>query len=226
MPDAVAPHAAVAESGLSYIERALGGSWGALVVTPTEKIDWDRSKLEQMRRRVANSPRDAEIINAFVSARTRPRVFVFRGANDDASARVRFDPELDDHEREELGDLLFASHVRVLRGLLAAGAHLFVYVDWPSSTLALFGRAMGRLADARATALAGQVSRSSARILRMDLWIFSRLTLYCAQPFADVIGEFLPEHLPLLDRRAERVARLTEGIPSEAFELRLESVDP
>ncbi|KIG13575.1 hypothetical protein DB30_07906 [Enhygromyxa salina] len=213
-------------SGLSYTERVLGGTWGALVVTPTIQINWDRALLEQLRRSTANSARDAEIVSAFTTAPSKPRVFVFRGANDDATASVRFASELDDHEREELGDLLFASHVRVLRSLLAAGAQLFVYVDWPRCMLALFGRAMGRLADARSAALAGPVSESRAGILRMDLWIFSRLTLYCAQPFADVVGEFLPEHMPLLDRRAERVARLTEGIPREVFELVLEGDRP
>lgn len=204
--------------GLSYSEWAVGEAHHALVVAPEQDIQWGREMLARFRRRIVNSARDVEIVQTFERAPSRPRVFVFRGTNGDGSVRIHLG-DLDPDEREELGYSLFLSHLPVLRRLTAGGAQLFVYVDWEPDTLELFRRSMGRIAGERKAQMDARADPDAVPILRLDQWIFTRLTLFCAQSLGDVLTQLLPDSLPLFDRREERVARLLEGVSADCFRL-------
>lgn len=212
------PAALNSNYGLAYSEWAVGRTHHALVVAPIENIEWGRPMLDDLRMQVVNSARDSEIVDAFGRATSRPRVFIFRGTCGDRHARIHMG-SLGSDEREELGYLLFLSHMPVLRILLARGARLFVYVDWAPDMMELFRRVMGRIVRERRAAIEPSRDPLVTRQLELDQWILERLTLFCAQPFDDVIAQLLPDSLPLFDRREERVARLLEGIPPEFFQL-------
>ncbi|MEM9457210.1 MAG: hypothetical protein AAGF11_23735 [Myxococcota bacterium] len=215
------PAALNSNYGLAYSEWAVGRIHHALVVAPRQDIEWGRTMLDTLRAQLVNSARDLEIVEVFGRVPKRPRVFVFRGTRADGQARIHMG-NLGPDEREELSYLLFLSHMPVLRCLLVRGARLFVYVDWAPDMMALFRRVLGRIVQERRAAVEPSQEPVVVRQLKLDQWILERLTLFCAQPFDDVIRQLLPDSLPLFDRREERVARLLEGIPPEFFQLEME----
>jgi len=164
-----------------------------------------RDRLQSLREQVSLSETDLEIIEQ--TRQWAPlHAFVFRGHNDDGSGYWRLDEELDASEASELCALMFRSHLPLKRALLEAGSLDNIYIEWRPRETTAFESGLRRLRETLRHELTAAVPDSpQARLLRLDLWLSDRISLFSAANLDDVLQSLLP---PRMARREERLARV------------------
>ncbi len=164
-----------------------------------------RDRLQSLREQVSSSQADLAIIEQ--TRQWAPlHAFVFRGRNDDGSGYWRLDEQLDAAESSELCSLMFRSHLPLKRALLDAGSLDNIYIEWGRRETSAFESGLRRLRETLRHELRSAPADSrEARLLRLDLWLSDRISLFSGASLDDVLQTLLP---PRMARREERLARV------------------
>lgn len=193
------------------------GGRRALVITPTEHTRVHRSRLEQLRSSPFDprpGPIDQEILDVARSCAPAVHFTIFRGCDDAGHGSWGLADDVVGDDAIELSYYLLREQMGCYRGLVRAGLLLHLHVDWPARELAAHHRAAERyMAELRAAIREGGGPKLADPALLADLWILRNLTLYFSVHFDALRDAFLPESLPLMERRIGRARQLMAAVP-------------
>ncbi len=151
--------------------------------------DVDRHLLEQMRQREG-----------------RVNAVVFRGRDDVGDGSWGFDPALDAHEADALALELLRGMVLVYRAFVESGVCVHAHADWGPAEARAFRVANGTLVAELGQQLEhGQLGPVQRREAEVELWTLRNLTFFFTLGFRTLVRSVLPEKLPMLETRTERL---------------------
>jgi hypothetical protein len=147
------------------------------------------------------------------ASKSRYDLFVFRACDHDGEPRYRLDESFPPNESDELARRLLLSNLRCWRRLLALEVPLILHTGMGPDRQP-FQRAASSLTgqpDAFSLNHWGDDSepKSKYELEDMDLWLLRHVVLFFGQPYRTVAKQVLPEMLPMLDARREKLERLT-----------------
>jgi hypothetical protein len=190
------------------IIRAEGTNHRAIVVTPRAPMLYGHARLKRLRENPTAelSAPDRYLIDEVT--RRRPRVAIFRAADDGQRRLWEFDPKLSDAEAEELGYRLTRALLPIHRRMLHRGVALMVHTEW--GTRECYAMRYGvRKAAAELTATA----RGASSVTQVDTWILRNMLFHVALTIEHVTEKLLPDHVRMIERRWQRLKGVTEHLP-------------
>ncbi len=186
----------------------------ALVMAPEAAYLVGRERLEELRRG-GESPIDESVAAHFatraLAGREPYRVVVFRGRH---SGRHdwswRLDERLDAPDLQELCWRLAAKQLTIWRDMLRRGAWVMVHTDLGSSAAPLRQGVRALIDDPR------RLEGVAPEIQEIDEWILRHLVFYFSGSFETAMAETLPDKLPLVEARRERLEAFAERLEAHA----------
>lgn len=188
------------------------GARTVLVVTPTVPICVGQQRLQELRKRVALSAVDDELVEA-ARRHTKIHGFIMQGTSPDGRGTWRFDEALSDPETIELAQLVIRGHLPFKRLLFMAGCHDSIYVAWPDREVDIFGRAAtGLRQQLQRTVAETAVDSLEGKRARLDRWIVERMTFYQSVTVEHVVEHVLPERIVRREQRKTQVDELLGSV--------------
>ena len=133
-------------------------------------------------------------------------VVIFRGSNDDGTARWGFDPSLDAHEADALAVELLRGMVIVYGQFFECGICVHAHAEWAPREARAFRHANNVLIEELARELDTLDPDSPRhREAELELWTLRNLTFFFTLGFTTLVNSVLPEKLPMLEMRIDRV---------------------
>lgn len=185
---------------------APGGTWGVLVVTPTEHVRVGRVRLDELRAKDELGPLDASMMQAAEERRGRASIVVFRGRDDEGQGSWGFADDLDESGRAEAATLMLRSHLVIYRALRDADYELVLHTELGGPEVT----AMREAVDIHSAWLRSRPVFDDEERARIDtdLWILRHLVFHFEIGFSRLVESVLPEKIAMLERRATlRAAR-------------------
>lgn len=187
------------------------GAGRVLVAVPTGARRYDRDRLTKLRMEVASARLDEPLIAEVRALGAPGSVFLVSAGGGDGERSWSIDAALDATDGAALAKLLLRVQLPTYRALVRAGVTALVHADLDPVTCAamrdgsrlllrelrMLSQADGSLADDRADA---------AR--RVDTWIVQHLLYVFTQPVEQVLGETLPDLVPLVEQRRSSLSSL------------------
>jgi len=177
----------------------------AMVVTPRTHVRVGRERLENPRGREMSEV-DRLLLEQMHAREGRICVVIFRGRNDEGSASWGFEEDLDSHQANDLALDLLRGMVLVYRSFFEAGVCVHAHADWGPVEARAFrdanGVLIGELGEKLQMETLTPVVRRQAEL---ELWTLRNLTFFFTLGFSTLVGSVLPEKLPLLEMRTERL---------------------
>jgi hypothetical protein len=187
------------------------GERRALVFTPLEEFRVGAGRLTELRANPQRGEIDRRIIDRVRFSKTDYDVVIFRGKSADGKGIYRIDDRLSEGETAELTRMLVLTQLQCWRSLLALGVPLMVHSDFGSSALP-FRTACRELADDP-----DRDSEASARVAAIDEWILRHLVFFFSQSYEATITTLLPDKLPLLELRREKLRLFAQVLREESW---------
>lgn len=183
-----------------------------IVVTPLEPIVIGRERIERMRhpKATALSKVDRWLVDEVGARAERSAVLLFRAVDADGNEALRFDPELEEEELVDGGVAFTRVLLPLYRRFLARGIVQMIHTDMPGLECHVMRhgvRALGEPEDDAPDALRD-----------LDVWICKNMILHVALGLDHVVGDFLPPHLRMIERRRRQVRELIAGVPTSELE--------
>ena len=183
----------------------------ALVLTPEADIRVGRERLLALRTGGASGEIDQVLADRVRFSKVHYDVVVFRGKTEDGAASYRLDDQLEREQLEELALRLVASQLSCWRSLLELGVSLIVHSDFGSSAKP-FRDACRSLADTP-----DRDSGVGARVANIDEWLLRHLIFYFSQSYEATMSTLLPDKLPLLELRKEKLELFGQILREESW---------
>lgn len=180
--------------------QTAAGERTALVFTPTVEIMASKApepgRLGSIERWVIDAGRNAV-------EEKLATVCIFRARADDGIGVYRFSEDLGALTPTDLAEQMLAAQMLVYREMVQMGVCLFVHTEFGYTETEAFEGASSRLqASLRPRADDGDVEAE------VDLWILQNLVFFFTVRFQGLTTSILPEKLPLMEKRMERIRRM------------------
>lgn len=179
------------------LETAIGERT-ALVLTPTQEVVVEQAPAQ----RGQLSAIDHWIIQAAQRAAEQKlaTVCIYRARADTGPGHYRFSSRLTEAGAADLAETMLGGQLLVYREMVKMGVSLFVHSE--------FGRVEAQAyrvaAQRHIEALRGHDDPQS----EVDLWILQNLVFYFTSSFESLASTLLPEKLPMMEKRMERIRRM------------------
>lgn len=174
------------------------GERTALVLTPTQAVVVERAPAQ----RGKLSAIDDWIIAAARKAAEQKlaTVCIYRARADVGPGCYRFSGRLQEAEVADLAETMLGGQLLIYRELVRMGVCLFVHSE--------FG-----YAEAEAYRVATERHIAALRLQddaqsELDLWILQNLVFFFTSSFESLATTVLPEKLPMMEKRMERIRRM------------------
>ena len=189
------------------------GQRRALTVTPSRAFVLGRPRLESLRNGETSNLIEEAIVAKVRASTKRYDLFVFRACDHDGEARYRLDESLPPNESEELARRLLLSNLRCWRRLLDLEIPLILHTGMGPDRQP-FSRAASAITgkpDAFSLNHWGDDAEPKRRygLDDRDLWLLRHVVFFFGQPYRTIAKQVLPEMLPMLDARREKLERLS-----------------
>jgi len=150
------------------------------------------------------SPLDRWILGESHAAAERAgaSVCIFRARADAGPGRYGFCPLLSDAQAVELASALLVGALPVYREMVRLGICLLVYAELGADEAAAFRE------GARAVCARLEARIECSAQAEVDLWILQNLVFFFTTSFESLSTSVLPEKLPMMETRMERVRRM------------------
>ncbi len=182
------------------MQTTMGERW-ALVLTPTTELLL--SSPPNLRGELSDADRWI-LGHAEHAARTRgASVCILRGEGPRGGC-YRFDAGLDRERAAALAEAMLEGQLLAYREMVRLGMCLFVHADFGYREAEAFRDAT----DAVARAL----ERRTGPEAEVDLWILQNLVFFFTVSFENLVTTVLPDKLPMMEKRMDRVRRMAERL--------------
>ncbi len=182
----------------------------ALVLTPGTDIIVSELPAPSQHGRL--SATDRQIVEA--ARQTVPQfhatVCIFRGRAPGGDGRYRFAPGISEEQALRLASAMLTGQVLVYREMVRLGVCLFIHTDFGPLEVEAYRSAVDQLADALEPRTVG--SGVEARRSRLDLWMLRNLIFFFSLGFDKFVATILPDKLPLMEKRMERIRRMAADL--------------
>ena len=168
------------------------------VVTPLRDILLSRERLERLDGGALTTELD-RLIYAHLQADGGFHALIFRGNNDEGTARYGLGDDLGDAEPELVANLLSA-HMRFFRAIEAIGVFKMVGVGFSDRDRQAYEAAAELLAD-RITKQLASAEASEADELRLTQWLVDRQATWTSMPFDAYVENKLAPALVAAERQ-------------------------
>lgn len=182
------------------------GPRNALVMTPREDYNVGRARLEELRAEGTRSPIDLSLVDKVKSARDGYRVVIFRGKSAGDTGRWRLDETLDADELQELARRLVLTQLPTWRTLIRAGVWVMVHTDLGSTALPMREGSRQLIDDPM------RLEGIDDEIAEVDEWLLRHLVFWFSSDHEHAITTTLPDKLPLVELRADKIERFAETL--------------
>lgn len=177
----------------------------AMVVTPTEHVRVGRERLENPRGREMSDV-DRQLLEQMQRREGRVTAVIFRGRDDHGAGSWGFDPSLDAHESDALALELLRGMVLVYRSFVESGVCVHAHADWGPAEARAFRVANASLVGELGEQLArGGLRPVQRREAEVELWTLRNLTFFFTLGYRTLVRSVLPEKLPMLEQRTDRL---------------------
>lgn len=185
----------------------------ALVMYPHARVLVGRERLQALEARGEVSPIDEAVAARLAATKTSDpyRVVIFQGRNpQEPESNWRLDSGLDLGETRRLSLLLAASQLATWRRMLEHGVWLMVHTDLGASAAPLRAGARELISD--------PIRREGVdpAIAEIDEWILQHLIFFSSGSCETALTQTLPDKLPLVEMRAERLESFAETLRARA----------
>lgn len=130
-------------------------------------------------------------------------VCIFRARADDGVGAYRFSRDLGSLTPTDLAEQMLAAQMFVYREMVQIGVCLFVHTEFGYTETEAFEGASRRL-----QASLGPRADDGDVEAEVDLWILQNLVFFFTVRFQGLTTSVLPDKLPLMERRMERIRRM------------------
>ena len=127
-------------------------------------------------------------------------VCILRAGADAGPGSYRFSARLSESEATDLAETMLAGQLLVYREMVKVGVTLFVHSEFGC----LEAEAYRAAAERHIAALRCDDDPQS----EVDLWILQNLVFYFTTSFESLATAVLPEKLPMMEKRMERIRRM------------------
>lgn len=182
----------------------------ALVMTPAHEMVFGRERISQASQSSTLSPVERRMVER-IEQRTPETSLLILDASPGGENLWRFDPSFTTEELEAVGAAFVSALLPFYRRVAAAGIVSFAHVGWNPSDLIPVRTGVRSLVDGASQ------SDQDPDLAALDQWIAKNLVLYSSLSREHFTKTLLPEHIPLLARRHDRVRELVERVPPAAI---------
>ncbi|MCR9162071.1 MAG: hypothetical protein ACE37F_28445 [Nannocystaceae bacterium] len=180
--------------------QTASGERRALVLTPTVEVYLSSTP------NVAGelSPADRWILERarWAAGTGGATVCMFRGEGPNGC--YRFEPSLGLASATALAEEMLLGQLRAYREMVQLGMCLFVHAGFGHLETEAFREATA--------AVARSLQRLGGATAEVDRWILQNLLFFFTASFEALVGKVLPEKLPMMEKRMDRVRRMAERL--------------
>lgn len=197
------------DAGVQFSElqvQTRNGLRRVCVVTPTRDLLLSRERLEQLRAGQTETELDRFMVE-YLGQGEPYHALVFRGTNDDATARYGLDDTLDAQEEGELVTQLLRAHLRFFQQIEPLGVRSMVGVGFRDADQLAYVRAADRLADQLASELL-QAEGVRAEKIKLEQWLLERQATWTAAPFEAFVETKLAAAVVAAERQHRRLQQM------------------
>ena len=185
----------------------------ALTVTPTRPFVLGRTRLASLRGGETDNLIEEAIVTHVRHSKHTYDLFIFRACSHEGEPRYRLDEGLPPNEADELARRLLLSNLTCWRRLLDLEIPLILHTGmgpdrrpFQAATRKITGQpnafSMNHWGD-------DEVPKELYGLDDRDLWLLRHVVFFFGQTYRVVAKQVLPEMLPMMDARREKLMRLS-----------------
>ncbi len=158
------------------------------------------------------TPTDRRVIEAARQTvqQTGATVCIFRGRAPGGDGAYRFAPDISEGQALRLAKSMLAGQLLVYREMVRLGVCLFIHTDFGPIEVEAFRSSVDLVAEELEALTEGD--SAEAHRARLDLWMLRNLIFFFSLGFDKFVATILPDKLPLMEKRMERIRRMASKL--------------